>query len=622
MATIQGDHLASRLQLHADGWIGLGALPARHEASRTYDDQFFTDDRLAVFFDGDLLNRASIAAASRISLETAREMSTPELIARCFEHRGPVLFEELDGIYRIIVWDFVDKKLYIANDRFAMMPMFYYQEGERIFFGSEIKFILKGIEALPGINVQAIADFLAFGSILNENTFFSGIRFVPREACVEIAEDSIKEIPYSNRLDFTQSPGITQFEDACAHIRNAVMTGIRAYSGDHSAAVFLSGGISSRFLAAAEKRLRGHLQTFTFGADFSDDMEIAREVAIALNAEHETRVLAPERYIESFQRAVWLSDGLLDGGAGGLLSMMAGSENEIPLYLYGLNFLNAPFYNAEFAYWRRRKHDVRFKTWLAERIFGKIYRADDEYLPAGAIIRDEVNGPLFDPDAQLRHLAASTDLFEEYPGKALHYLQFAYRQPYRQALQFQALNHYAPVKAPYFTFQYLDTVLKLPESYLSRDQKLFRHLLAEFAPELLNIRWQNTMLPLNASQKEEYFWRILKFLNDHFRFYRGRPLENNPLVRQPIFDFQKALESDAGFQQAVRYLLFDLLPDELINRYTVQKLFRYAITYRLDVSEFLSRIMTITLWYQYFVLKNDPFDMMVRKRSGGLQKVF
>ncbi|MDQ7052059.1 MAG: asparagine synthase-related protein [candidate division KSB1 bacterium] len=340
MATIQGDHLASRLQLHADGWIGLGALPARHEASRTYDDQFFTDDRLAVFFDGDLLNRASIAAASRISLETAREMSTPELIARCFEHRGPVLFEELDGIYRIIVWDFVDKKLYIANDRFAMMPMFYYQEGERIFFGSEIKFILKGIEALPGINVQAIADFLAFGSILNENTFFSGIRFVPREACVEITEDSIKEIPYSNRLDFTQSPGITQFEDACAHIRNAVMTGIRAYSGDHSAAVFLSGGISSRFLAAAEKRLRGHLQTFTFGADFSDDMEIAREVAIALNAEHETRVLAPERYIESFQRAVWLSDGLLDGGAGGLLSMMAGStERDIALFQYGSEFL-------------------------------------------------------------------------------------------------------------------------------------------------------------------------------------------------------------------------------------------------------------------------------------------
>ncbi len=622
MATAHGRFQASRLQFYADGWIGMGALPARHEKAKTKRELFYSDDRLAVYFDGDILNRASLAAASRIPLDDSRSMPDPELIARCFEHRGPVLFEELDGIYRIVVWDFIDKKLYIANDRFALMPMFYYQEGDRVFFGSEIKFLLKGAETLPSLNIQAITDFLSFGSILNENTFFQGIRFIPREATLEIAEDSIKEVPYGVQLDFHQPADISHLDDACSAIRNAVMTGIRAYSGDQSADVFLSGGISSRFLAAAEKRLRGSVRTLTFGAEFSDEMEIAREAASILGSDHDTVIMTPERYLDTFQRAVWLSDGLLDGGAGGMLALMSGRSEGPGLYMYGLNVLNAPFYNAEFAYWRRRKRDVRFKTWLTERIFGKIYRADDEYLPAGPIIREEVNGPFADAETQLRSIAASTDLFDEHPGKALHYLQFVFRHGYRQAWLFHAMNHYAPVKAPFFTYAYLDTVLKMPESYLSRDHKLLRHLLLEFSPELLKVRWQNTMLPLNASQKEEYFWRILKFLNDHFRFYRGRPLENNPLVRQPVFDFQRALLENAAFQQAVRYLLFDLLPDELLNRYTVQKLFQYAIRYHLDVSEFLTRIMTITLWYQYFVLKHDPFDVMLLRRSGELQNVY
>ena len=82
------------------------------------------------------------------------------------------------------------KRLFCARDRFGIKPFYYFFDGERFLFASEIKALL----ANPGVsrkpNDAVIYDYLAYGLLDHtEETFFTGIMQLP-PAHYLILEDS------------------------------------------------------------------------------------------------------------------------------------------------------------------------------------------------------------------------------------------------------------------------------------------------------------------------------------------------------------------------------------------------------------------------------------------------
>ncbi|RMD92465.1 MAG: hypothetical protein D6814_16830, partial [Calditrichaeota bacterium] len=320
MATVHGLSLATDLDLYGDGWVGMGYLPERFQ-THPRQDIFYINDRLVTLVEGDILNRASIAAASRIPLDTMKQISLPQLICHAFEHRGPALFDEIDGSYRIIIWDHVDKLLYVVADRYGFRPIFYKIINKRMFFGSEIKFLLKGLEKLPEINPQAIADFLSFGYPISSDTFFDGIVRLPGAHFLQMKQEQI----YLIRYDEVEPEGKSKIRDAreaVSLLRNAAITGVKAYSDTEPTRVLLSGGIHSRLVAAAQKRLGYPVATLTVGEPSSADAQIAGNVARNLPSRHYLQKLSAAAFLDNFSRSVWLSDGLLNGLNATLLGMV------------------------------------------------------------------------------------------------------------------------------------------------------------------------------------------------------------------------------------------------------------------------------------------------------------
>ena len=602
MARVHGLSLARHLEFYADGWVGLGYLPERFKAGQKHE-AVYMNDRFVVMIEGDVLNRHSIAVAARLPEDASRQLSLAQILAHAFEHRGPKIFEELDGEYRLIIWDFVSKTLYLSADRLAFRPMFYCQVGRRVFFGSEVKFIIQALEQSPDISPQAVSDFIHFGYLLENNTFFQDIKRLPAEYYLEVQEEQLQLIRFTEWRFAEAERIILNEEEAIQQLRKVTLQAVSSYSRlgfDH---LLLSGGLGSRLVAAALKRLNVPTGTLTFGVTASGEKAVAEKTAQVLGTNHQAGDLEMCYFLDVFRRTVWLSDGLVNGAHGLGLALIPLLKTAPYDLLTGLNPVDLPFRKIELLWWRRKKWDINRYGWLAQRIFTRVYDPDDPYTSAGYLLNVDA-GDAVPPRIRLLEFLKAHEIHLMEPVEALQYLVVWVRHRNFNAAISHLLNHFVRVRNPLYAFSFLDAVLKLPAALRSAEKLSLRHVLHDLYPETLAVPWQKTSLPAGTQVWREYLLLSARFLNEQFRFTAREPLAAKKSLLAGLRDH-------AALRHEVKKLLLDVLVDEWINRKTVQRLYYSSIKRDYPAGELLLRIMTLNLWYQYFVEGKQPFEEFV-----------
>ncbi len=103
--------------------------------------------------------------------------SDTEVIVHCYEEYGEEFVNKLNGMFAFAIWDSNKEELLIYRDRFGIKPLYYYYNGEKLFFGSEIKAILQSEEVERTPNDKVIYEFLVHGwHDHTEETFFKGVK--------------------------------------------------------------------------------------------------------------------------------------------------------------------------------------------------------------------------------------------------------------------------------------------------------------------------------------------------------------------------------------------------------------------------------------------------------------
>ncbi len=82
--------------------------------------------------------------------------------------------QHLRGMFAFAIWNRNTKTLFIARDRLGIKPLYYKLTPERLLFGSEIKVVLAHGGIRPEFNRAALPEYLAFGYLSGEETFYSG----------------------------------------------------------------------------------------------------------------------------------------------------------------------------------------------------------------------------------------------------------------------------------------------------------------------------------------------------------------------------------------------------------------------------------------------------------------
>jgi asparagine synthase (glutamine-hydrolysing) len=100
----------------------------------------------------------------------------PKLILHLLEKRGTQIIKSLNGSFVLALWDSKRNLLLIANDRYGLRPLYYFQQNGFLLFASEMKSILTFPRVRKEMDNQALAEFFSLSFILGEKTLFKQIK--------------------------------------------------------------------------------------------------------------------------------------------------------------------------------------------------------------------------------------------------------------------------------------------------------------------------------------------------------------------------------------------------------------------------------------------------------------
>jgi len=270
------------------------------------------DGGITIVFNGEIYNHAELRSQLEARGHSYRTRSDTETIVHLYEDYGRDCVLHLRGMFAFAIWDAHRQQLFLARDRLGIKPLYYWLSNERFLFGSEIKVILAtGVGAK--LRRKALPEYLAYGYLSGEETFYEGVRKVMPGHTLEVDSGGHLEIRRYWDLpawsfEPVSRPDAYYVETYRELLEQAVQSHLMS---DVPLGVFLSGGIDSSAVAALMTRIRREpIETFSVGyaEENYSETSYARLVARHLNAVHHEVLLSRAEFFDALPRLVWHED--------------------------------------------------------------------------------------------------------------------------------------------------------------------------------------------------------------------------------------------------------------------------------------------------------------------------
>ena len=301
-----------------DGPIGLGHRRlAIVDLSETGAQPMSNPERtLWISYNGEFYNHAGFRR-ELASRQAFRGTSDTETLLRLFEERGAACFPDVMGIFGVAFWDKRRRRLTLARDHLGVKQLYYYDDGERLLFASEIKALLATGLVPRELDVEAVNQYLHFHTPLFERTFFRHVRQLRAGEYMEVDEVGPRRHTYWTVP--TDDEPITSPDAAVQELRAVLdqVVGEQLLS-DVPVGAFLSGGIDSSSIAAFAKR--AGRPPHCFGVHFSDgsvvdERPFQEETARALGLELDLITLDGSSFPDDLARLLRFQDQPVIGAA-------------------------------------------------------------------------------------------------------------------------------------------------------------------------------------------------------------------------------------------------------------------------------------------------------------------
>lgn len=249
-----------------------------------------------IVFNGEIYNFQSLRQRLVERGHVFRSRTDTEVVLHAYEEWGRSCLQYFRGMFAFGLWDQRNQLLWLARDRVGIKPLYYYWDGLRFIFASELKAIVKDRTVPRQLDMNALSAYLAYG-------------YVPFDLCIF---RNFKKLPAGWQLTFTREEVRTeQFWDvqysgslgnepmAVEALRAALSEAVHSHMiSDVPLGLFLSGGVDSSAIAALMQQDQSiPIRTFTIGFDIPqfDETPYARTVAQHLKTAHHEQVLTLDK---------------------------------------------------------------------------------------------------------------------------------------------------------------------------------------------------------------------------------------------------------------------------------------------------------------------------------------
>jgi asparagine synthase (glutamine-hydrolysing) len=274
------------------------------------------DRSLWIVFNGEIFNHAALRPELEARGHRYQTHSDTETILHAFEEYGPACLERFRGMFSFVLWDEKKQSLFAARDRLGIKPFYYYFDGKNFAFASEIKALFEFPGVKREIEPSALPEYLAFGYLSSEKTFFRGIRkLMPgHHLRLEMKPEGL-DLQIEPYWDVPAPGGIEVPSNEAgwvARIREGLEETVRLrLMADVPLGTFLSGGVDSSAITALVARQTGtKVKTFSVGyAETSySELPYAAQVAAQLGTDHHEVLLGREEFFELLPGLIWHED--------------------------------------------------------------------------------------------------------------------------------------------------------------------------------------------------------------------------------------------------------------------------------------------------------------------------
>ena len=293
-----------------DGCVGLGhnRLSIIDLSPRGHQPMFSVDGNCCLVFNGEIYNFRELRDDLLSKGHTFRSKSDSEVILNSYEEYGFDCVSKFRGMFAFALWDSQKQTLFLARDRLGKKPIYYYTDGKRFAFASEIKALLKLRWLQRKIDPAALHTYFALQYISGPRTVFEGIsKLLPGHYLVVRNLSSSMSFEHREYWQPTPPENIDRDldRDPAEVVEELLDESVRLrLVSDVEVGVLLSGGLDSSLLAAlAVRNSADSIKTFSvrFRNQQFDEHVFADLVAQQLGTHHYTLVadeVKPETFVK------------------------------------------------------------------------------------------------------------------------------------------------------------------------------------------------------------------------------------------------------------------------------------------------------------------------------------
>lgn len=273
------------------------------------------DKTCCVICNGEIYNFLDLRPQLEAKGHVFRTGSDSEVILHAYEEWGVECVKRFNGMFAFAIWDRRESRLFLARDRIGEKPLYYFTDGARLIFASEIKAILASPAVPKKMRLRGLANLLAFGRSVAPETIYEGISKLLPGHYLTSTDGSVKVVEY---WDVGSEPQIEagqalSEEGYAARILELLDNSVRRRMvADVPLGAFLSGGVDSTAIVALMKRhASGPVKTFSLGFTIGgayNELSEARRMAEHLGTEHHELRVEHAELVSTLRKLVYHYD--------------------------------------------------------------------------------------------------------------------------------------------------------------------------------------------------------------------------------------------------------------------------------------------------------------------------
>jgi len=258
--------------------------------------------RYVLVFNGEIYNFRELRAQLDYPF---RSHTDTEVLLAAWQAWGTACIERLVGMYGFAVWDTRERVLHLVRDRLGIKPVYYYVDGERLLFSSELRALLASGLVPRELDRTSLVDYLRYQTVHQPDTIVRGIRMLPPASHLVAGNHSTELHSYWSPVP----AHVSEMDRPAARkaVYEALLKAVeRRLVADVPFGAFLSGGIDSSAIVALMSRLSSKVSTFsiTFAEEEFSEARYARMVASKFVTDHHEIQLSPGHFLDMLPEAL------------------------------------------------------------------------------------------------------------------------------------------------------------------------------------------------------------------------------------------------------------------------------------------------------------------------------